>query len=190
MSGLFTGGLIRSWLAKITKGDAALITQGYQEANSKRGTQWEAQRRLTGMTAGQIATSIIKTGEFPVDLKARIFAYTGDGVIARVFKDPSYTGGTPDPVYNMNNIPGAAATLQTQILTGFTLTANGTEIAAPMYLIGPEGAGGKGAHLSQFGSNRILAPNTSYLLTFESLEASQDVTARIEFYEGGLDLLS
>lgn len=189
MSGLFSTGIIRSWLAKMVRGDAAAVTQGYQEANAKRGTQWEAQRRLTGMAAGQRATSIIKTGSMPVDLKARIFAYTGDGVIARVFKDPVYTGGAPDPIYNMNSIPGAAATLQTQLLTGFTLTADGAEIAAPMYLIGPEGAGGKGAHLSQFGSNRILAPNTSYLLTFESLEGAQDVTARLEFYEGGLDLL-
>ncbi|MGI4260918.1 hypothetical protein ACR2VJ_27955, partial [Klebsiella pneumoniae] len=79
-------------------------------------------------------------------------------------------------------------TLQTQLLTGFTLTADGTEVAAPMYLIGPSQVQGKGSLLTSYGGNRILAPNTSYLLTFESLEAAQDVTARLEFYEGELDL--
>lgn len=172
----------------IRRGVGAFVVMGYPEANAKNGTQWEAQRRLTGMALNQRATSIIKTGSLPVDLKARLFAYTGTGVIARIYKDPTYTGGTPDPVYNMNSIPGQAATLQTQLLTEFTLTADGTPVAAPMYLIGPSQIQGKGSLLTSYGGNRILAPNTSYLLTFESLEAAQDVTARLEFYEGELDL--
>lgn len=181
-------GLLWRFYNMIRNGVGAIVTMGYPEANSKNGTQWEAQRRLTGMTQGQIATSIIKTGSLPVDLKARVFAYTGSGIIARVYKAPTYTGGTPDPVYNMNTIPGVAATLETELLTGFTLTANGTEVAATLYLIGPSTNQYTGSTLASFGSNRILAPNTSYLLTFESLSAGQDVTARLEFYEGELDL--
>lgn len=181
-------GFLWGFYSRIVKGVGAIVTMGYPEANSKNGTQWEAQRRLTGMTQGQRATSIIKTGSLPVDLKARVFAYTGSGIIARVYKAPTYTGGTPDPVYNMNTIPGVPATLQTQLLTGFTLTADGLEIAAPLFLIGPSTNQYTGSTLASFGSNRILAPNTSYLLTFESLSAGQDVTARLEFYEGELDL--
>lgn len=181
-------GLFWRFVTKIRQGVGAFVVHGYAEANAKNGTQWEAQRRLTGMTSGQRATSIIKTGALPVDLKARVFAYTGSGVIARVYKDPVYTGGAPDQVYNMNTMPGAAATLQTQLLTGFTLTADGAEVAAPLFLIGPASNQYAGSTLASFGSNRILAPNTSYLLTFESLSAGQDVTARLEFYEGGLDL--
>ena len=36
-------------------------------------------------------------------------------------------------------------------------------------------------------SNRILEANTSYLLEFTSI-GGQDIAARLEFYEGGLDL--
>lgn len=192
MSGLFSNGLIRSWLAKMTKGDAALITQGYPEANSKRGTQWEASRMLTGMALNQVATSIIKTGSKTVDLKARVFGYNGEGVIARIYRAPTYTDGTTDgnTIYNMNTIPGKTAVLETQILTGFTLSANGVECGAAIYAIGPASNQAKGSLLTPYGSNRILAANTSYLLTFQSLSADQTVSARLEFYEGGLDLLS
>lgn len=192
MSGLFANGLIRSWLAKMTKGDAALITQGYPEANAKRGTQWEASRMLTGLALNQVATSIIKTGSKPVDLKARTFGYTGKGVIGRIYKGPSYTGGSVsgNDIHNMNTITGKAAALETQILTGFTLTANGAECGAAIFAIGPTSNQAKGSLLTSMGGNRILQPNTSYLLTFESLEAGQDISARLEFYEGGLDLLS
>lgn len=190
--GMFDQGLVSSWLAKMTKGDAAVITQAFPEANAKRGTQWEASRMLTGLTLNQISTSIIKTGSKTVDLKARVFGYTGTGVIARIYKAPAYTGGSTNgnTIYNMNTITGKAATLETQILTGFALTNNGTECGAPIYAIGPATNQGKGALQAALGANRILQPNTSYLLTFESLEANQSVTARLEFYEGGLDLLT
>jgi len=176
------------YITRMLVGEAAFITQGYQEANSKNGSQWEAQRLVSGMALNQRATSILKTGALPVDLKSRVFAYTGSGIVARVFKNPTYTGGVQEPVYNMNTIPGVARVLQSQLLTGFTLTADGQEIASPIFMIGPSQVQGKGSLLSPYGGNRILAPNTSYLLTFESLDAAQSVTARIEFYEGLLDI--
>lgn len=190
MSGLFVAGVLLAWAMKMIHGTVAVIIQGYPEANAKNGTQWEAQRRITGMALNQVAYSIIKTGSLPVDLKARLFAYTGTGIEARVYMNPTYTGGTTEgnPIYNMNTIPGAAAVLQTQLLTGFTLIDNGEEKAAPLSLIGPSQVQGKGSLLASYGGNRILAPNTSYLLTFQSLDADQTVTARLEFYEGELDL--
>lgn len=136
------------YIRRMLRGEAAFITQGYQEANSKNGTKWEAQRRITGMSLNQRATSILKTGSLPVDLKSRVFAYTGTGLVARVFRGPSYTGGAADPVFNMNTIPGAAKTLQSQLLTGFTLTADGVEVAAPIFLIGPSQVQGKGRFLT------------------------------------------
>lgn len=157
-------------------------------ANTLSGMAWEAQRVLTGMTAGQRAASIIKTGNLPVLLKSRIFAYTGDGVTVNLYSGPTYTGGTPDPVFNMSRI--STNTLKAQLLTGFTLTADGVQAAATMSLVGPSGSQYKGSHMTHFGSNRLLAPNTSYLLTFTSISASQTVTARLEFLEGILDFNS
>ena len=66
-------------------------------------------------------------------------------------------------------------------------TVGGVYPAATMSLIGPASAQGAGSVLSRFGGNRILAPNTSYLLTFTSLSNAQTITARLEFFEGIMD---
>jgi hypothetical protein len=154
--------------------------------NALVGAHWEAQRRITGMTLNQIATSVIEVGALPVIMLTRIFAYTGKGVIARVYRAPTFTVGTLDPMYNMNDAITPPARL-VGLRTGITLTANGTEIAAPQFFIGPASNASKGLSASGIGGGRILAPNTKYLLTFESLEAAQDVTARIELLEGSYD---
>ncbi|UOW66335.1 hypothetical protein vBAspALolek_53 [Aeromonas phage vB_AspA_Lolek] len=158
---------------------------GVFPANTYSGKAWEAQRLLPPMVLGQRATSILKTGSLPVLLKARVFAYTGDGLTVNIYRDPVYTGGAPDPVYNMSSL--STLVLESQLLVGFTLTDDGVPAAATMSLIGPASAQGAGSVLSRFGSNRILAPNTSYLLTFTSLSNAQAVTARLEFFEGIMD---
>lgn len=158
---------------------------GVYPANTYSGRAWEAQRIVGPMTTGQRAVSILKTGSLPVLLKARVFAYTGDGLTVNIYRDPVYTDGTPDPVYNMSSLSDVV--LESQLLVGFTLTDDGTQAAATMSLIGPASAQGAGSVLSRFGSNRILAPNTNYLLTFTSLSNAQTVTARLEFFEGIMD---
>ena len=169
----------------------AMTVQSYDEANKKRGVQWEASRLVTiaSNAPANNVYSIIKTGSKPVDLKSRIFGYDGLGIVGRIFKTPTYTGGTADPLFNMN--PRYLGTQpEVQILTGFTLTNNGTKCGADIYAVGPSTNQSRGTTPREFGSNRVLdEPNTSYLLVIESLDtASQLVTARIELYEGGLDL--
>lgn len=158
---------------------------GVYPANTYSGRAWEAQRIVGPMTTGQRATSILKTGNLPVLLKARVFAYTGDGLTADICRNPVYAGGTPDPVYNMSSLSDGV--LGSQLLVGFALTDDDLQAAAAMSLIGPASAQGAGSVLSHFGSNRLLAPNTSYLLTFTSLSNAQIVTARLEFFEGVMD---
>ena len=158
---------------------------GVYPANTYSGKAWEAQRKVGPLALDQRVTSILKTGSLPVLLKARVFAYTGDGLTVDIYRNPVYTGGTPDPVYNMSSLSDAV--LESQLLVGFALTGDGIPVAATMSLIGPASAQGAGSVLSRFGSNRILAPNTSYLLTFTSLSNAQTVTARLEFFEGIMD---
>lgn len=170
---------------RVINGLRAVTTQTYDEVNKKKGTQWEASRLLT--LAGEAsALSIILTGDSPVDLKSRVLGYTGVGLVGRIFKDPVYTGGTLDPWYNLNT--GVAGQPLSQLLVGFTLTSPGTQIGAEIHGIGPASNQSMGSTPHEFGSNRVLEPNTAYLLEIESLDPlSQDVTARIEMYEGGLD---
>lgn len=173
----------------IALGIRANCVQFYDEINKKRGRQWEASREITA-TAGTKYYSILKAGSvYPVDLKSRVLSATGEGIIARVYNitGANYTGGTPDPVYNMR--PSMGVVLVAQLLTGFTLTtpvANLTKRGADLSLmVNSQGAQG-GFAPAGFGSNRFIEPNGKILLEIESLGV-QTIFARLEFYEGGLD---
>ncbi|QYW06108.1 virion-associated protein [Shewanella phage vB_SspS_KASIA] len=169
--------------------------QTYDEANKKNGTQWEASRRVTGVTSGQKLYSIIKTGAMPIDLKSRELGFTGKGVIGRI-----YVGFTPvilpvaDPVYNMRKGRQAVRDFELYAITTphaswATLSASNTlRVGADIFLEGNTTNQGEGSPSKPVGSNRILdLPNTEYLLEIESLD-TQNITARLEMYNGWLDL--
>lgn len=176
---------------RVINGLRAICIQSYDEANKKRGLQWEASRLVTIASSAPANNvySIIRTGSMPVDLKARTLGYTGLGVIGRIYKNPIYTGGTNDPWFNMN--PRYLGTQpEIQLLVGMTVSNKGTLCGADIIDIGPESNQSRGATPRESGSNRILdEPNTAYLLEIASLDpGSQQVMARLEIYEGGLDL--
>lgn len=173
-------------LLRIINGLRAQTVQPYDEINKKRGLQWEASRLVT-LAAGATSYSIVKTGAQTVDLKQRGFAFDGVGITASIYKSPTYTGGTPGVPYNFRT--EILTPPLTQLIVEPTVTNNGTKCGADIFAIGPVSNQSKGQNLTIFPGNRILEPNTTYLLTFTSRDtnASQDVAARIEFYEGGLD---
>lgn len=183
---------------RIQNGTAAFTVQSYDESNKKAGVQYEA-TRLISMTQGQYIYSVFKTGDKPVDLKRREFAYTGNGVVAFMFKSPTYTGGTLDPIRNMSDINPVPTGIE--LITGITIPSPvilpdhtglnapvewGSMFAAPVYVIGPQTNQTSGSNNQAYASNRILAPNTEYLLVIYSRN-EQEVTPRLEWYEGGLD---
>lgn len=169
--------------------------QTYDEVNKKNGTQWEASRRVTGVTLGQKLYSIIKTGIMPVDLKSRELGFTGNGVIGRIYVGfTPVTLPAPDPVYNMRHGGQAARDFELYAITSphtswAALSASNTlRVGADLILEGNTANQGKGSQLRPYGSNRILdLPNTEYLLEIESLD-SQNISARLEMYNGWLDL--
>lgn len=169
----------------------AMTTQTYDECNKKVGAQWEASRliSISNNNPANNSYSIIRTGSKPVDLKSRVLGYDQLGVIGRIYKAPIYTGGTVDPWYNLN--PRYNGTQpEAQLLVGFKLTSKGTKCGADIVGIGPSDSQSRGSTPIELGSNRILdEPNTAYLLEIESRHNSaQKVWARLEMYEGGLDL--
>ncbi|WP_277593612.1 hypothetical protein [Pseudomonas chlororaphis] len=178
-------------ILRIVNGLRAITTQTYDECNKKSGNQWEASRLITIESSApeNNAYSIILTGSKPVDLKSRVLGYSGLGVIGRIYKAPTYTGGTTNQWFNMNP-RYVASQPEAVLLTGFSLTSNGTKCGADIFGIGPASQQSRGSTPHEFGSNRILdEPNTAYLLEIESIDpGSQSVMARLEMYEGGLDL--
>lgn len=170
--------------------------QTYDEANKKNGTQWEASRRVTGATNGQKFYSIIRTGLMPVDLKSRELGYTGDGVIGRIYVGfTPVTLPAPDPVYNMRKGGEAARDFELYAISSphaswanLATDPATLRIGADIVLEGNTSNQGRGLPAKPVGSNRILdLPDTEYLLEIESLDA-QNISARLEMYNGWLDL--
>jgi len=185
---------IDGMFVRVINGFKAICTQSYDEMNKKRGRQWGASRLIldaptsTGaINSAGVYYSIIVTGDNPVDLKSREFAHTGTTVIADIFENPVYTGGTNDPLYSACGI--VETTPNVELLTGFTLTDEGDKFAPTVYVLGPTSQQSRGAPNALYGSNYILAANTSYLLKFYSADPQiQDIAVRIEMYDGGLDV--
>lgn len=173
-------------LLRMTNGLRALCVQSYDEMNKKRGMQWEASRLIT-LVGGSTVYSTITTGAQPVDLKSRVFGYDGLGVVGRIYKSP-VTPSTPtaDPWFNMNT--GTVGQPLAVLRAGVTVGGVGTKIGADIFAIGPASQQSRGLSPTNFASNRILQPLTTYLLEITSLDpADQQVSARLEMYEGGLD---
>lgn len=167
----------------------AAVTQSYDEANKKAGAQWELSSRVQLAANTGVNFTIARTGSKMVDLKQRVFGFDGVGVVGRIYRNPTYTGGTQVGFWNMRTSK-ALVQPECKIFTGPTVTARGVEIAAPIYAFGSTGSQGKGSVASGYASNRIFdEPNTTYLFVIETLDTqSQFISARLELYEGGLDL--
>lgn len=173
-------------------GDRATTIQFYDEANKKLGTQWEASRRITGATAGQKFYSAIKLGTtWPIDLKSRVLGYTGEGVIGRMYIMPEGSNLTdgldPDTVHNMR----ASGGVRDFELYAFPTTPD-LSLAIPwgsdLILEGSLSNQSKGHIPTSVGSNKIMdLLGREYIFEIESL-SSQNIAARLEMYNGDLDL--
>lgn len=171
-------------------GTRATTFQDYSEANKKNATQFAASKIITSTNTTTQFYSLLVLGDKPIDLKSREFAYTGLGIVADIFENPTYTiTGAPDTVYSANGITPSNFDFLLYAGGAFTLLTTGQQFAPTIYGIGPTSQQSKGQPNGLYGSNYILAPNKSYLLRFSSRDPqSQEIAVRIEGYNGFLDL--
>ncbi len=170
-------------------GNRAITAQSYTEANVKNGVQYEVSALNSAVAAAGNVDVIFITGSKPVIVKARQLTFNGLAAVARVYRAPTYTGGTPISTYNLNDRNPVASTVT--VLTGATVTAVGTEFGAPTYMLGTTAGVGQAVTttFSVAGQERILRPNTTYMLRLTNTSANpQDFTSYLSWYEGGTDL--
>lgn len=171
----------------ILRGEAAVNVQFYDESNRKLGSQWGASRRITGATNGQKFYSIIKTRTLPVDLKARVFSYTGAGVIGRFYSGFTPQAlPTPEPVYSLRPALPAFRDFDLYALSAAPVSL-GTKWSYDLVLEGNAQAQGKGAVNAPAGQGWVIDPNKEILLEIESLDA-QTISATLAMFNGVLDL--
>lgn len=175
-----------NWFIGMTKGFKAVITQNYTEVNIKVGVQHEGSTKFSiGGNADN--DTIFLTGALPVILKSRSIGFTGEGVSSFIFEGPTYSGGASVPYQNPNAIN--PVTGLSQIIVGANVTDDGFLIFAPEHLLGSTSQQSKGSGTREIGQEKIMKPNTAYLLRITSLDPqTEDVTSLLSWYEGELDL--
>ncbi|QDJ96118.1 hypothetical protein KE336_gp05 [Aeromonas phage 4_D05] len=170
-------------------GTRAETVQFYDEANKKNGSQWTASRRLTGFAAGAKSYSILKTRTLPLDLKQRVFSYTGSGLIARF-----YTGFTPQTLPSPENVyclrPGKPAFRDFDLYALAAAPASlGSRWSADIFLDGNTQVQGQGATQVAGGYGWIIDPMQEVLMEIESTDTQpQTISATLAMYNGFLDL--
>lgn len=170
-------------------GMRAMTSQSYTEANVKNGVQYEVSSYNAALAASANVRTIFVTGAKTVAIKARLIAFDGAGIEARVYKLPTYSGGTVAPYYNLSDVNPVAGGVT--ILAGATVTNPGTEFGARSYLIGSIEPGSQSSGtFAVAGNERNLAANTAYMLELVSMDTAkaQRVSAYLSWYEGGFDL--
>lgn len=161
--------------------DGAIIQEG-----TRTGKLYNASRRITGVAAGANVDSIFTTGALPVYLFMRDVGRSGLGVSASIYRAPTYTGGTLDPVYSVNDITGDGSLSTIQLRISPTVTVVGTQTVATSFAIGNTSNQGQGG-IAELKQPLYMLPNTAYLLRITSLDSqAQDITANIAWYEGNL----
>jgi|GEM_PF-1650835 len=170
-------------------GTRAETVQFYDEANKKNGSQWVASRRVVDVPAGAKLYSIIKTRALPLDLKQRVFSYTGSGLIDRF-----YTGFTPQTLPSPENVyclrPGKPAVRDFDLYALAVAPAYlGSRWSADIFLDGNTQVQGQGATQVVGGYGWIIEPNQEILMEIESTDTQpQTISATLAMYNGFLDL--
>jgi len=172
---------------RVINGLRGLVTQDYNSVNVKKGVQYEIAGNTAVLADGASIDTIFTTGPLPVIIKGRIVKFNGISLATRVYRAPTYTGGTITPYFNLNDI--GPVTGGVVIRTTPTVTVVGTEFGAPTFDIGSAGNGNSSlSTYSVSGNERVLRPNTTYLqrITNDS-GAAQRVASYLTWFEGTPD---
>lgn len=172
-------------------GQRAMTVQNYTEANVKNGVQYELTTFVTLPGSGT-SSYIITTAGKPAILKGRSISLDGLGIKMEIFKDTTYTGGTPLQSYNLNTYIAIPSTV---VVRGApTILTVGTKAGADRYILGNNPAANTNvvsstAFSDAAGNELILAPNTVHHFRTTSLDTDpQTVYSYNTWFEGTPDL--
>lgn len=172
-------------------GTRALNVQSYVESNVKLGLQYEASFFNPALAASATLYFVLQTGSNPLALKGRRIEFDGLGLQSTVFEGPTFTGGTPAPIFNLNHKNPVAG--EAVILISPSVTDEGTQVQAIKTYLGASLNGNQiqvEAGQEAEGLEYVYDINSTYLFKIESLDGTdaQRVATFVTWYEGGLDL--
>lgn len=174
---------------RVYVGTQAFTTQSFIEANCKNGVQYQLSTYNPTFTAGATTDFIVSTGAKPVLIKNRQFNFDGNILTTTVYKNPTFSGGTIIPYYNMSDIN--PVTGLTEIRATPTVTVVGTQISPSVTILGSIPQGGNAvtstnAQSDVEGLERVLSPNTNYLFRTVNNGVTCRVSTISSWFEGAL----
>lgn len=174
----------------VFSGLRAINTQNFVEANVKNGVQFYLQHNVPQLAASTgVYKLLFTTGAKPVLVKGREMYGIGEAISLQVYKQPTAPapGGSLLTVQNYNDVAAAATTVT--VRGGVTTTADGTPWGDPQRLFGQSAAGQRAGSGLAPGGDRVLKPNSSYLVVFRNTgSGTADIDYFLTWYEGGTDL--
>lgn len=179
---------------RVLVGLEAFTVQSFTEANCKNGTQYEVSTYTDAFLAGTSRDVIAITGSKPVLIKNREFTFTGGDLTTAIYRAPTYTGGTSTPYYNLSDINPVAG--EAVLLLGATVTSPGIQISPAYTLLASVPQTGQAvtptnAESSLSGMERVLRPNTTYLLRTTNISlATIRLSTKSTWYEGHLSSIA
>lgn len=180
---------VQSFPTGLFVGLRAMTMQSYVEANVKNGLQFEFGTQATTVATGANLDILFVTGAKPVIIKDRAISFNGAGIAAVVYETPTVSAnGTALFVGNLSRIAPQSTTISAY--QGPTVSNAGTQISAPNASIGSTAQGQSvTGTFSTGGAERILKPNTSYLLRITNNDTSScKIAVYVTWYEGTPDL--
>lgn len=99
-------------------------------------------------------------------------------VTLQLFKQPTFSGGTPVVVQNYNDINPVATTVT--IAKGVTVTSSGTPWGDLVQLNSASQSASRTTSGLSPGGDRVLKPNSTYLITISNLDTN--AVAIIDYY--------
>lgn len=148
-----------------------------------QGKVFEASRDISIPASGS-AESILVSGSSPIILFSREIGFDGVGINAFVYRDPVYTGGTPETtIRNPNDINPQP--VKSTLLVGSTITDNGVETRMTRYLFASTSNQSSGMPVQTIATPQLVLPNKPLMfdLVNRDTNSSQQVTAAISWAE-------
>lgn len=171
---------------RVYTGLKAFTVQSFVESNSKNGTQYEYTVSNNAVAAGTNFDIIMTTGSKPVLIKNRQVSFTGAEVQISVFKGTVFTAGNTVNIFNLNT--SMVAPSVSSVKSSPTISNVGTQTGATTATYGTPDQGNRAiGTYGLTGTERVLAPNTNYLLRITNADTvACKVSAYVSFYEGEL----
>lgn len=179
--------------ARAFGGTQALNVQFFPEANSKNGTQYEAEYRTTlaaAGDAGDTAYLVFDVGSQPIALKDVITQFKSLEFEDQFYRFTDFNGGTPVDIFNLNDELAVPELLD--ILSGATINDIGEPVSPAISTLGNLNQGNKAQSniANTAGVERIMWRNRTYAYRMTNLDSTNPCPVRIlaTWYQGGLSI--